>query len=505
MRTLLSLVKYYLTCLKKPSMKILNYFALVAIFCFLTLMGVTYPITQKQFSVKVTIQTTTQSQSGILIVTNSNLVGEDALLAEGEFDSSGKTIIEFALSKPTFATLKAGRLSRTIYLAPGYDLVITYGETLDESLRFHGTGADVNNYLVETHLVREKFLKVGTDQIVRMDSSHFLRKLDSLEQTLLVFHNEYIGSVRLPERTVNLLLTQNKVNVAEIRQNYAWHYRIQNNYQAPGNLSMVDEIPLDTMLLNQSSPEYGKLLRMNMQIQFYSDLWRDKTPAEAEYLQNNAPLAVNELIIKKKFPEPLEEFMRARNIHDWMEYWKLAPAVDTLYRNFSKQYPESRWLPTLKKNYDILFNLSAGKVAPDFSGVDIEGKRISLSDLKGKVVYADVWATWCGPCLEEMPHLEKLIHTFRESNEIVFVLISIDKSAAAWKRHVQEDMKTLPVYNILETKEGSSAAPIRESYHLESIPKNLLIDKEGNIVSADALHPSSGDRIETEIRKLLKH
>ena len=81
--------------------------------------------------------------------------------------------------------------------------------------------------------------------------------------------------------------------------------------------------------------------------------------------------------------------------------------------------------------------LKEGDQSPTFKYLDINGKEVSLSDLKGKYVYIDVWATWCGPCQYELPHLKELEKKMH-GKKIVFVSISCDKDKAAWEKMVKE-------------------------------------------------------------------
>ena len=124
-----------------------------------------------------------------------------------------------------------------------------------------------------------------------------------------------------------------------------------------------------------------------------------------------------------------------------------------------------------------------------------KGKTSSLSDFKGKYVYIDIWATWCGPCKAEIPSLKKLEANYHSKN-IEFVSISVDdagrsgtmeKAHDAWKNMVTE--KELTGVQLFTGK--GWAADFVQNYKVSGIPRFILIDPNGNIVDADAPRPSS--------------
>lgn len=143
-----------------------------------------------------------------------------------------------------------------------------------------------------------------------------------------------------------------------------------------------------------------------------------------------------------------------------------------------------------------------GSPSPVFTNYENhEGGTTSLSDLKGKYIYVDVWATWCGPCKREIPYLKKLEESYKEKN-ITFVSISVDNgrgyrantkeeafklSKAGWKKMVDE--KELTGVQLFSDKAWES--DFIQSYKIKGIPRFILIDPDGNIVSADAPRPSS--------------
>jgi thiol-disulfide isomerase/thioredoxin len=137
--------------------------------------------------------------------------------------------------------------------------------------------------------------------------------------------------------------------------------------------------------------------------------------------------------------------------------------------------------------HDLLVTLGKGKPSPKFNYPDINGKNISLDDLKGKYVYIDVWATWCGPCKVQIPYLKEIEETYKDKN-IAFVGLSIDtqKNKDKWKKMVGE--RGLKGYQLLSDNDWKST--FVEEYKISGIPRFILIDPEGNIVSADAPRPS---------------
>ncbi len=122
--------------------------------------------------------------------------------------------------------------------------------------------------------------------------------------------------------------------------------------------------------------------------------------------------------------------------------------------------------------------------APSFAFNSIEGKRVSLADMKGKYLYVDIWATWCRPCLQQLPAMKELEEKYR-GTDIEFVSISVDndRDMAKWQKMVQE--KQMGGIQLFAGK-GTS---FHQDYNISSIPKFLLIGKEGEIINEDAPRP----------------
>lgn len=133
--------------------------------------------------------------------------------------------------------------------------------------------------------------------------------------------------------------------------------------------------------------------------------------------------------------------------------------------------------------------LSKGKPSPEFSFPDIDGKMVSLKDLRGRYVYIDCWATWCVPCRGEIPALQKLEEMFKGMN-IAFVSISCDRDKAKWETAVREGkMGGIQLW-------GNEDNEFLQKYRVNGIPRFIFLDPTGRIINPDMTRPSDPATIE---------
>ncbi|TRX21296.1 TlpA family protein disulfide reductase [Flavobacterium franklandianum] len=156
-------------------------------------------------------------------------------------------------------------------------------------------------------------------------------------------------------------------------------------------------------------------------------------------------------------------------------------SIDNNYNSIVKYY---------KKNYEA--NLAKSKLnntaSPSFDYENHKGGKTKLEDFKGKYVYVDVWATWCGPCRAEIPALKKIEEKYHDKN-IAFISISVDvdKDHDKWKTFVAE--KQLGGVQLFADKNWNS--DFMKGFGVISIPRFILIDPNGNVVNSDAARPSN--------------
>ena len=138
--------------------------------------------------------------------------------------------------------------------------------------------------------------------------------------------------------------------------------------------------------------------------------------------------------------------------------------------------------------------LSMNKMAPPFEVTTFDGAKFNLDDMQGRVVLIDFWATWCGPCNEELPHLAKFVQKFKDE-PLVVISISVDKDEAKWKEFVARHEMTWVQYR---DADGS----ISNRFGNNLIPSYYMIGSDGVILKTQRM--GSDDDVEGKLKKLLK-
>ena len=151
--------------------------------------------------------------------------------------------------------------------------------------------------------------------------------------------------------------------------------------------------------------------------------------------------------------------------------------------------------------YDMYATIMPGVQAPNVTFKDAEGKRYSIGDFKGKIIVMDVWATWCSSCLKNMPKFMELIKEFENRDDVVLFTVSTDSDdlkerwLAAIEKHNMGSMLNL-------TPDRSATEQFEEKYFVSAVPRYIVIDKQGNIVSTFA--PKPGEELKNIIIEALK-
>ncbi len=171
--------------------------------------------------------------------------------------------------------------------------------------------------------------------------------------------------------------------------------------------------------------------------------------------------------------------------------------------SMKKNYPYSTYpdlitrdIESINAQLDQLKNAGAAMdVAPEITMNDPNGKSLSLSDLKGKVVLIDFWASWCGPCRQENPNVVNMYETYKDKGFTVFS-VSLDSDKDKWIQAIKADNLSWP-YHVSELNGWKSSAAV--TYGVNSIPRAFLIDGEGKIIGTDL----RGPQLEQKLKEVL--
>ena len=143
-------------------------------------------------------------------------------------------------------------------------------------------------------------------------------------------------------------------------------------------------------------------------------------------------------------------------------------------------------------NHKLITKL-IGQKSPSFNYKSSTGKHVSLEDFKANYVYIDVWATWCGPCIQEIPYLETIQEKYHDKN-IKFISISIDdqKNMKDWLLMVSD----MELKGIQVIADNAFYSEFIRGYYIQGIPRFILLDKEGKIINPNAPRPSNTELVE---------
>lgn len=387
-----------------------------------------------------------------------------AVNENGEFSDTLKLI------EPSYFYFLSERERTEIFLSPGDSLYIsTSMQDFDNDLTYFGTIEAENNFITKKQLQETEIIMSDPMGFFSVDKDKFKKNVEKIKSDLLTELDEI------------------KVST-DFKQMESRH--IEYNYYL-----MLSQYDIANAFYNQSSqPQTNSFNEELSDI----DLENEK---DFQNISSYRNLVVS-LITQKV--EKTDDFNEIKNIigsvkstiikdklmRDIMYYKIMSsdPNAEQLNAFIQKHSTDEKLKLDAQETFDKVKNLLPGNPSPKFNYPDINGKYISLDDLKGKLVYIDVWATWCAPCLAEVPHLKQLTEDYK-NQELTIVSISIDPQSdyEKWKKMVEN--KDLKGVQIFSDNDWNSQFVV--DYGIRGIPRFILLDKEGKIISADAPRPSN--------------
>jgi thiol-disulfide isomerase/thioredoxin len=375
-------------------------------------------------------------------------------------DSSGKFFVSFLLSRPNY--FRIGR--NVMYLSPGDSMSVVLDFKAPDKAIFKGnrlSNIAANEYLESTPFPKEgSFLEGGKNIMPTIQSSidtvlaMALRKQQQLDKYKHL-NREFkrLENVRLKADIVNSLLY--------IKTYYYWKYKIPKD-SLTIFLKEADKILKPYVfkyLQNQIDPEFLKLT-----------VYRNLISLVLDSVENTAKVST------------IRDYLKAWNLVDKVKKRTSKADISMLFSEVeSINNPNYKF--SVAGTFDKLLSLNNGDSAVDFKIRDINGQEVSLKSYKGKVIYIDIWATWCGPCLEELPYLDSLRDHFKNEKQIQFITLSIDDDIIKWKEYLNKKK--------METDQWIIDRELLKAYSVITIPRVIILDKDFNIAAMIGESPSS--------------
>ena len=355
-------------------------------------------------------------------------------------------------------------ISRTLLLTPDTDIQISFeNKKFGERVAITGTGSQVNIYLNNGRL------KAAEIDDMALGEKAFFLKMDSILNVNL----QELDHAGLSEEINEMEKIRLKYFTCATLPSYPYfHMRIAKDSTYEASLEYWSK--LQELIVMDAS-----LLRYD---EFRSFLVEAVSRVARKQYPESKSLDAVVRYVESEVKEPgIAEFLINKNVYAYVERYGLDSA--DAYCAVFDRYVKS---PLLVKNFETLCNrwrkLSVGALSPNFNCTDLSGKKVSLSDFKGKYVYIDIWATWCGPCQREIPHLQKLEEKYH-GKDIYFVSISCDNNKKAWENRVRAGLKGIQLHFV-------NGDTFMNDYMIKGIPRFILLDKEGKIISVDMSRPS---------------
>ena len=438
-------------------------------------------------SKELTIVIYKDASSGLEYVFNAHLD------IEGNFKSY--VSIEF----PVVGYIKIGNQASPIYLQPDDSVFLTLDETkFFESIRFQGNGAENLNmytsyfYLTQTNMRNRVSQGRKYNEVTDAD---FILTSDSF----IKVQQHVIDSLKKEYQPASEFYSYLKAEMYYQNADQIISFPLMKNYYLKHNGPPTYSKPFVDFMSKQNLNDEA----LSRHVNYIKFLNSTLTYFVVASLEQNESITPEELYARKykfilqKIPSRrLQLAVMASLVSDALEN-NQAKEVQKIFAEFNKETADIILANALKDKLKEVAVLSNGAEATGFTLSDLNGKKVSLSDFKGKLIYLDFWATWCGPCMMEMPHSIELQKKFSNVKNIVFLFVSIDDDEQKWKNIVKE--RGITGTHLISP--GRTSAIVK-NYNLMSIPRHYIIDKNGIVIDANASGPSDKNT-EALIRKYL--
>ncbi|RTQ53708.1 TlpA family protein disulfide reductase [Hymenobacter gummosus] len=406
------------------------------------------------------------------------------------------------VAAPGEASFTDGNESTDLFLEPGDELQLSLDtKQFDETLKYKGRGADANNYLIQSFLRFDDGDNATPMRFVLNKTAEQMSQgVEADERQRREFWQQYAGQHQLTPAFRAYVRQELKYSAANQRLMCAGFYRYmqQEEKKTPvplpasflGGLTAL-AAPNDSALNNAAYVAFAE------QYPFYQ-LQNDasgKAPTNPDELMSG----VFDLAARTYGNTRTRDVVLSKVMLSSLVNAKLSTATAQMptFRRLNRDSVAAR---AVRNAYAKRLALAPGNAAPAFTLQDETGKQVALSSFRGKVVYLDFWASWCGPCLAEVPAAKELKQKFA-GRDVVFLYVSLDEKEEDWQK-ILAKQQLLGHGSVHLRAQGFESAAAK-AYQVQAIPSYFIIGRDGRVVADRAARPSSGAEIVKDLEAAL--
>ncbi len=432
---------------------------------------------------------------------NNSFEYEQITLGTVKPDKAGNFKLLLDLQHSSTVTMTIAEQYTDLYLVPKDSLQVSIDyERFDSTIVYTGRGAADNNYMAAEVLANFNWQA----QLHRDfdDADLFTAFEDSLERENQAFFKAHV-SPDFSNDFRNHITAQTKYRYIYPRCMFTVMYNSTTNQfekrKVPEHyFNFLKTLNIDDQDAAENSV-YESAIWNNYMGELYQDKIEKEIPDSLSKIEKDRLRTTKSYNLRKQlFKGKILDYQLTHYLKSAITYrFTDMKFIGTLIEDYKTICKNPEYIAVVDRAFSKALELEAGHPAPDFTLTDMKGKNVSLSSFKGKVVYIDFWATWCGPCIAEMPRSHELMEKFSKNKNVVFLYINVRDEKENWEKYVtKHKMKGIVLY--ANTKQSAS---LSQAYNFSGIPRYVLIDKNGNLINSNAKSPGS---VEQDILKALQ-
>ncbi|TKG97225.1 TlpA family protein disulfide reductase [Puteibacter caeruleilacunae] len=386
--------------------------------------------------------------------------------------------------KEGYFNLQCGSVKNEVYIKPGFNLDIHLGD----SILFAGEGEAENNYLQEKLILAESLKKYEDYKYgCKLEEGPFLHLMDSVYTVKF----NLLKDIKRKVCDDFFFMEESKLKYASLWKKALYDvgrrmvlsdndYKVSDGYYAElyKNIDVND---------NRLAGIYNYIYFVGSYISYITKnqlVDNDSTDFQLAYMN-----VMNKQVLDAEVKEKLSYNVGLTKL-------ERSKRLDDVYHLIKLNISDQKYLDKVESIYKRLKKIERGAISPDFQFADVNGKMVGLKDLKGKLVYIDVWCTGCGPCMADLPYLQKLEKHYRGKG-IHFVSINVLDKEEVWKKTIKE--KHLEG---IQLHADNVKINFFKAYQVRGIPRYILLDADGRIIDSSAKRPTD-EKLKEQLDRLI--